>query len=314
MKLSKRSQAVLRPATKVGTIFERLLRFPTVSDRVTVVWHAGEPLVLGVEYYAAAFTCIREICPSSLTIDHAFQTNGMLINDAWCAFIREWKVGVGISIDGPRHVHDAARKTRSGKGTFAQTVAGLKTLQRNNIPFYVISVLTKAALQDPVAMFDFYQSNDISDFGFNIEEEEGIHATSSLAAVADGTFVSFLERFSLLMEERKFPIAVRELEETLAAIQGMDSGVPRSNQLEPFGIISVDVRGNVYTFSPELVGYSGTDFPTFAIGNIFEHSFDELRTSPVLREMTGLIHRGVAMCRTECKYFPVCGGLRHSWM
>jgi uncharacterized protein len=306
--LPQRSDRTRLRLDQLRTVFDRVLRFPTLSDRVTVVWHAGEPLVLGVDYYSAAFACVRDVCPTGLTVEHAFQTNGMLITQAWCQLIRQWNVGVGISIDGPQRIHDAARKTRSGRGTFSRAIAGLVTLQRNEVPFYVISVLTKAALLDPVAMFDFYQTHAITDVGFNIEEEEGIHERSSLGTVDKSMFAGFLQRFSEMMEERQFPIAVREFEETLAAIHGLDSGAPASNQLVPFGIISIDVRGNLYTFSPELVGYSNGDFPTFAIGNIFDDSFDRLCASTVLQKMTERIDKGVEMCRAECKYFPVCGG------
>ena len=57
---------------------------------------------------------------------HSFQTNGMLIDAEWCALFRDWNVGVGVSIDGPRELHDANRKTRSGDGTFDKTIAGIR--------------------------------------------------------------------------------------------------------------------------------------------------------------------------------------------
>jgi uncharacterized protein len=293
---------------KIGIIFDQVLRFPTLSDRVTVVWHAGEPLVLGAGYYRSAFACIKKCCPPGLTVDHTFQTNGTLIDDGWCELFKEWNVGVGISIDGPQHIHDAARKTRSGKGTFAKAVAGLETLQRNGIPFYVISVLTKDALLDPAAMFDFYQAHGITDLGFNVEEEEGIHASSSLSTVSPGSFTRFMQEFCTRMEQKQFPIVVREFEESLAAIKGHETCVPLSNQAVPFGIISIDVRGYVYTFSPELVGYSNGEFPTFAIGNIFHDNFSDLCESPVLKKMWAQIAEGVERCRLTCDYFPICGG------
>jgi uncharacterized protein len=58
-------------------IFQKLVSFPTISGQVTVVWHAGEPLVLPPGYYEAAFSTIRELCPSDLKIVHSFQTNGI---------------------------------------------------------------------------------------------------------------------------------------------------------------------------------------------------------------------------------------------
>lgn len=306
--LPQRNDKTRLAPDQLREIFQKVLRYPTVSGTVTVVWHAGEPLVLGLEYYTEAFQIVREACPEGLTVMHSFQTNATLIDDAWCSFFRDWKVAVGISVDGPAHIHDAARKTRSGKGTYGAALAGVGAMQRNNVPFYVISVLTKAAVDDPEAMFHFYRQNAIADVGFNIEEEEGIHARSSLRQTGRKQFTAFLERFAQLMEDHKYPIAVRELEETLVAIHALDRGAPTSNQNDPFGILSIDVRGNVYTFSPELVGYSNADYPTFAIGNVLTDSFEEIRNSPELERMTRQVRLGVEMCRDSCKYFAVCGG------
>jgi uncharacterized protein len=293
----------------IRRIFEKLLTFPTISDRVTVVWHAGEPLVLGPEYYDAAFSCVRDLCPRDLKIEHSFQTNGILINDAWCDLIENWNVGVGVSIDGPKHIHDSARKTRAGNGTFDKAAAGLRCLQRRSIPFYVISVLTKAALLEPDAMFAFFEEFEIRDVGFNIEEKEGIHTAPTLDATFDDEVVThFFAQFCKLMKERQFPIAIRELETAFSSIQFMRAEPPLNGQTVPFRIITIDVAGNVYTFSPELAGYSTDEFATFSIGNMFEHKFDDLANSEVLRKMTEQINLGVESCRSGCQYFSVCGG------
>jgi uncharacterized protein len=307
--LPNRSDRTTLALDDLRRMFEPLLRFPTVSERVTVVWHAGEPLVLGVDYYEAAFAAIRELTPPGLKVDHAFQTNGMLINDRWCDLFERWDVGIGVSVDGPKHIHDAMRKTRSRRGTYDKAIAGVRCLQRRNIPFYVISVLTKAAFLDPDGMFAFYHAFDIRDVGFNFEEEEGIHRTSTLSGgFDDHAVVRFFARFSELMREKQFPIAIRELEEVLASIRFLRPEGPTNNLTIPFGIITIGVDGEVYTFSPELAGYSSADFPTFSIGNIFRQSFSELQGSPVLARMQAQIGQGIDMCRSECKYFPVCGG------
>src|SRR5262249_49781242 len=155
--------------------------FPTISDQVTILWHAGEPLVLGVDYYEAAFSCIGKVCPAGLSIDHSIQTNGILINDKWCDFFQKWNVSLGVSIDGPQEVNDAARRTRAGKGTYDKVITGINCLQRRNIPFYVLSVLTKSALLAPDALFWFYHDFNIRDVGFNIDELEGVNEVSSLS-------------------------------------------------------------------------------------------------------------------------------------
>ena len=76
----------------------------------TVVWHAGEPLVLPVDWYRQAFDTVRRGAPAGANIPHSVQTNAMLVTDEWCAFFRDNEVRVGVSLDGP------ARFTISGGG------------------------------------------------------------------------------------------------------------------------------------------------------------------------------------------------------
>jgi uncharacterized protein len=294
---------------KLEVIFQKLLRFPTISEFITIVWHAGEPLVLGPRYYEDAFSCIRDLCPKDLRIAHSFQTNGILITDEWCDVIQKWGVSVGVSVDGPKHIHDASRRTRSGKGTYDKAIEGIRCLQQRAIPFYVITVLTRSSLAQPEALFAFYKEFGITDLGFNIEEQEGVHRNSSLRMGHDGAnIVDFFKRLGELMLERNFPIAVRELEQTLLSIRFLNAQPTPNEQVVPFGIITIDVSGNVYTYSPELVGYSSRDFPTFSIGNILKNTFEDLEASDVLAKLKFEIDRGVAACAAECDYFSICGG------
>lgn len=296
-------------AERIEEIFTRLLAFPTISEHVTIVWHAGEPLVLGCDYYEEAFRRIRDVCPPSLTIDHSFQTNATLLDEAWCDLIQKWDVKIGVSIDGPAHIHDAYRRTRAGKGTFDQTLRGMNRLKQRGIPFYVISVLTKASFRDPDAMFAFYKDHEISEIGFNVEELEGVHTRSGLAQnFNEGIVSDFFSRFRDLMELHDTPIVIRELEEVVGSIQHLSPEGPINNLTIPFGIITIGVDGQVYTFSPELAGFTAPDFPTFAIGNILSSTFSELQRSDVLTRMVESISSGIAKCRAECVYFPVCGG------
>jgi uncharacterized protein len=307
--LPHRNDRTALTVQKIQQIFSKLVVFPTVSGQVTVLWHAGEPLVLGTEYYRSAFATIRDLSPNGVEFIHNFQTNGVLIDDAWCDLIREWNVSIGLSIDGPRHINDSARKTRAGRGTYDQIVAGMKCLQDRNIPFSVISVLTREALYHPDDLFRFYEQHGIHEVGFNIDEIEGIHTTSTLSGdLEDGIIAGFFRRLSELMRERDYAITIRELEETMTSVRFLDRKGPMNNLVMPFGIVTVDVHGDVYTFSPELAGHAVGEYQTFALGNIFSDSFEDLAESANMRKMTEEINRGIDMCRAECKYFPVCGG------
>ena len=87
-----------------------------------------------------------------------------------------------MSIDGPKHLHDAHRVTRTGRGTFDKTIAGIRMLQREGVPFHVISVLSRQGMNAPQEMLDFYLSEGIEDVCFNVEESEGDHVSGLFAA------------------------------------------------------------------------------------------------------------------------------------
>jgi uncharacterized protein len=102
----------------LSRIFEALFSSSFLSDHISIVWHAGEPLVLPISFYEKALQIVEQFNTRSVHVTHCFQTNGTLINQAWCDFIKSHNVHVGISLDGPRYIHDAYRVDRADRGTF----------------------------------------------------------------------------------------------------------------------------------------------------------------------------------------------------
>ena len=126
--------------------FERVFTSSFLSKHLTVLWHAGEPLVPGVAYYENAFATIDRLRPQGLAVTHSIQTNATLLNLRWIDFFRAHDVRVGVSIDGPADLNDRSRKTRVGGGSFEQAMRGIRLLQDNDYPFHVITVLTRESL------------------------------------------------------------------------------------------------------------------------------------------------------------------------
>ncbi len=299
-----------RLAPELGEkIFERLFQFPTVRDRVGVVWHAGEPMVLPVRYYEDMFTRIARLAGGRVDVMHSFQTNGTLLNDAWCDLVEKWGVNLGLSIDGPAEFHDINRKYRNGTGSFAAAHRGLQVLKRRGTPFFVISVLTIDSLQHPDRMFEFYDSEDIDHVCFNIEEKEGTHTTSGLVDSPrfGDLYRAFLKRFFELAVTRRPGMVVREIENCFAAIHGYGKSIG-NEQIEPFSIVSVDIEGNVSTFSPELLGMSHDAYDTFSFGNVLNDDFETIAARVNASKLYADIHAGVEKCRAECDYYKLCGG------
>jgi len=291
------------------TIFEKIFATGWCSPYLTVIWHAGEPLVLPPSYYQAAFEAIEALRPAGIQLQHSIQTNGMLIDQGWCDFIKKWHIGVGVSIDGPRELHDANRVTRAGKGTFDRTIAGIRLLRREKVPFHVITVLSEKSMRAPEELLDFYVSEGIDDVCFNVEESEGTYVSGLLSAGnAADSFRHFLDRFWTLSRKSTRIQFIREIDGMIPRIFRPEQTRAENAQVEPFGMVNIDCHGNVSSFSPELLGYKSAEYNDYIVGNVLTDSLQDMLRSPAMEAMKRDISAGVEMCRKECEYFSVCGG------
>src|SRR5689334_18550505 len=108
-----------------------------VRQPFTLLWHAGEPMVLPASFYEEATVLLERCNTSGFEINQSLQTNATLVNDAWCDFIRRRNVQVGVSIDGPDFLNDRNRTTRNGGGTLERVLRGMQLLRDHDIFFDV---------------------------------------------------------------------------------------------------------------------------------------------------------------------------------
>ncbi len=305
----RRSKTVVSNET-LSNLFSEVFASGWVRDCLSVVWHAGEPMVLPIGFYRDAFRTIDALKPAGVSVNHSFQTNGMLIDDAWCDFLIEADIGIGVSVDGPKHLHDLNRLTRSGRGTFDLTIAGIRRLRRRAVPFHVISVLSSQNMKSPAEMFDFYLSEGIEEVCFNVEESEGSHVSSAFAQDdVEATFYRFMSEFWRLAAAAPGRLTfIREIDHAVQQVLRPQDAMTANQLTEPFAVISMDVAGNISTFSPELVGLKNADYGDFLLGNINTDRLVDLLERPNLAKMQRDIRAGVELCRRHCQYFSVCGG------
>jgi uncharacterized protein len=289
--------------------FDCIFSSPFVADVLTVLWHAGEPLVPGVAYYERAFEILKQRKPSGLSVTHHFQTNGTLLNRGWVDFFKLNEVRVGLSLDGPAYLHDRCRKTRGQSGTFEQVMRGMRVLQDNSFPFHVITVLTRESLGLAPQLFEFYAENGITQIAFNIEEIEGDHRSSSMQSGAvDLEIRRFFRQFLEFAELHPGKLEVREFVGALHGIANPASSEYGNPMAEPLRTVSIGVTGEISTFSPELLGYGSERHGMFVFGNIHEHDLADVLRDPQFQLVNTEIQRGLARCRQTCEYFDVCLG------
>lgn len=293
----------------IRRVAEEVFSSDLVEEPFVFLWHLGEPLAVPIAFYEEAFAEFARINQAyQRTYVHSFQTNATLINEQWVNLIKRYQIKLGISLDGPAFLHDRQRVTRSGKGTHAGVLRGVEILQAHDVPFSVIAVLTDFALDYPDKFFDFYRNLGIDNVGFNIDEIEGIHTSTSFARNnAVERYKFFLTRLLQLSDQHQGAVKFREVWTNLRTITlGTDEPYNTTNQ--PLRILNVDARGNFSTFCPELVAASSEKYSNFVMGNILRDSLADLAANPVFQLVHREIEDGVALCKSTCAYWNFCGG------
>jgi uncharacterized protein len=114
------------------------------SPVVTVSWQGGEPTLRGLEFYRRTMALVERYRRPGQTVRHTIQTNGVLLDDRWCAFFKEHDFLVGLSVDGPREIHDAYRLNRGGRGSFEHVMRGWRHLRDHGVDYNVLCTVHAA--------------------------------------------------------------------------------------------------------------------------------------------------------------------------
>jgi uncharacterized protein len=302
--LADRSNKNRMTPASVSTAVRWAVQYLQPEEPFTLLWHSGEPLVCGLDYFQRAFDAVQ-MSANGARFEYAIQTNGILLNDNWCAFFKKHLVRVGVSLDGPADLHDANRVTRGGRGTHHAVMQGVRVLQANGIPTSVIAVVTRDTLEQPDRFFGFFLQNNLHNIAFNIEEQEGINTSTSMRGpeirAKHERFLRRLYELNLLYPE----VRIREFTTATRVLLGTSS--PPSAQKVPFQILSIDYLGNLSTFSPELLDAKYGPYDSFHFGNVHHDSLESVVASAGFRRVYEDIRRGVEACRRECHYFSTCG-------
>jgi uncharacterized protein len=113
------------------------------SSRVTFAWQGGEPTLMGLDFFRRAIELQRMYARPGMTFENTIQTNGTRLDDAWGRFLAENEFLVGISIDGPRELHDGNRVTKGGAATFDAVMRGLRVLQDHKVQHNVLTTVNR---------------------------------------------------------------------------------------------------------------------------------------------------------------------------
>ena len=129
------------------------------TPEVTVAWQGGEPTMMGLDFFRRSVELVDKHCRPEQRVSHTIQTNGTRIDDGWAAFFKEHDFLVGLSVDGPRELHDTYRVDKQGKGSFDRVEKGWDTLRRHDVDINILCTVNAANADHPLDVYRFFRDD-----------------------------------------------------------------------------------------------------------------------------------------------------------
>lgn len=154
-----RSYGVMSRETSERIIDQLFLDLES-GDALTIAFQGGEPTLAGLPFFEhfVAYTAEKS---SDVTVSYALQTNGILLDDSWCAFLKKHNFLVGLSWDGPPALHNKNRMDEKGQGTYSSILEARRKLQRHGIEHNILCVLTNETARHPQQIWSFIEAQKI---------------------------------------------------------------------------------------------------------------------------------------------------------
>lgn len=270
---------------------------------VTYAFQGGEPTLRGIDFFRKALALQKQYNKNGIEVINAFQTNGFLLDDAWCRFFKENDFLVGVSLDGTRKIHDSCRHASDGSGTYDRVFKALNLLEEYGVSFNILTVVTGQAARNIENIYHSYAGHGWMYQQYiacidPVGEPHGDHAYA-LTPEQYGKFLITL--FSLWFEDwkkGKQPY-IRQFENYIGILLGYQPEA--CDQRGICGIQTViEADGSVYPCDFYMMD-------EYRLGNL---NTGRLADMDKRRKELGFVERSFQLssaCRA-CTYFKICRG------
>ena len=146
-----------RMADELLETYLRQLLESHLTPEVTVAWQGGEPTMMGLDFFRRSVELVDELKQPHQRVEYTIQTNGVLIDEDWAAFFKEHDVLVGLSVDGPREIHDRYRVDKRGLGSFDRVMAGYEHLKAAEVDVNVLCTVHAGNQDHGLELYRFFR-------------------------------------------------------------------------------------------------------------------------------------------------------------
>ena len=288
------------------------------TPEIQFAWQGGEPTLMGIDFFRKATTLQRKYA-GGRPVHNAFQTNGTNLDDEWCEFFSDERFLVGLSLDGPEHIHDRYRVDKGGAGSYEQVMAGLQLLKKWRVEFNTLSCVTRQSPDEATEIYTFLKQQGVQFMQFiPIVERVGDRATPVMAeppdlysgdnptammpwSVSSPGFGDFLIGvFDEWVKADIGHIFVNIFDVALSAWCGIEPGLctfsRRCGQA-----VAMEHNGGIYSCDHYV-------YPSYFLGNIMEKPLEEIIFSPAQVKFGNDKWDALPKYCRECEFLFACNG------
>lgn len=283
------------------------------APEVVFGWQGGEPLLIGQAFFAQAIAIQEKYRRPGMRILNTVQTNGVLINDDWAAFFHDHNFLIGVSLDGPRAMHDAYRVDKDDQPTWERVMRGLRRLQQHHVAFNILCAVQQANAAHPLEVYRFLR-DPASDGGAGARfiqfipivrranatgNQEGNAVTAhSVTGKAYGEFL--IGVFDEWVRRDVGQVFVQLFDVALAAWMGERSGLCVFEPTCGLGL-ALEHNGDLYACDHYVE-------PRYKLGNILETPLVDLVASEKQRQFGQAKRENLNPACVNCPVRFVCNG------
>jgi uncharacterized protein len=262
-------------------------------------FQGGEPTLAGPAFFESLVEFQKRYGRNGQAVSNAMQTNGILLDDAWCGIFKETQWLIGISLDGPEPAHDLYRVNKAGAGTWRKVIQGVECLKKNGVEFNVLCVLSQANVGQPKELYRFFRSLEIEHIQFiPLSEFDGLGQPLPFTITPEQYGRFLCETFDLWWPDRR-RVRIRYFDNIAEALAGQKPGTCTMHETCDSYVV-VEYNGDVYP----------CDFfveEGWKLGNVNDDSWSEIARRQRRYQFAATKTIPHAECQV-CEYQSICHG------
>ncbi|MCY0879454.1 MAG: anaerobic sulfatase maturase [Firmicutes bacterium] len=294
-------ETIRRPEPR---ILEKVLAdyLATCGRAANIAWQGGEPTLAGLNFFRDVVKLEQELAKPPQVISNAIQTNGILIDQSWAEFFKEYRFLVGVSLDGNQIVHDQYRVDSRGKGSWQRVLKGIRWLQKENVDFNILTVVGPHNVRHGRDLMKFYESEGfrwvqfIPQMSFQSQRPED----AGLYAISPKDYGQFLcETFDEWYNHGFPKMSIRYFDNVLSTYIGLTPDLCTIHASCPPHLV-IESNGDIYPCDFYLDS-------RWKLGNIQDISLSEAFNTETYEVFRRMKPRLPETCQS-CHWKPYCRG------